>query len=229
MRLYRSNGIDDYLTDMTFSIREIAASLNHLTRNNQYNPFNYDRREYSCNCEESIRKLLSIVEELASRTKNPPAPSPIQVVYIPYPVPVNIKGIQENVSVGFRSIVLDDPNRVWLDSPKEVSAEDEDDDGKRPVSFKPISPKRPTSKPPQFEHGSKQERIQTTTPRSFKKHTVCEGAVLSCCGLENEERSECFASYKCLKNYDLKQACHPKAIEMVLNKFKKIYGPVDDY
>ncbi|OWR52001.1 hypothetical protein KGM_208859 [Danaus plexippus plexippus] len=231
VRLYRNNRLDDYLTDMTFSIRDIAASLNHLTRN-QYNPFNYDRREYSCNCDESIRKLLSIVEELASRAKNPPSPPPppsIQVVYIPYQVPENIKGVLEkNMSVGFR-IDVDDKNRIWPNNPREVSAEDEENDGSRPISFKPVSPKRPTSKPPPFDHGSKQEGIQTTTPVSIKKHTLCEGAILTCCGLKNEERSECFTSYKCLKNYDLEQACHPQVVAAVLDKFQKLYGPNNDY
>ncbi|XP_061377642.1 uncharacterized protein LOC116766659 [Danaus plexippus] len=232
MRLYRNIGLDDYLTDMTFSIRDIAASLNHLTRNNQYNPFNYDRREYSCNCDESIRKLLSIVEELASRAKNPPSPPPppsIQVVYIPYQVPDNIKGVLEkNMSVGFR-IDVDDKNRIWPNNPREASAEDEENDGSRPISFKTVSPKRPTSKPPPFDHGSKQEGIQTTTPVSIKKHTLCEGAILTCCGLKNEERSECFTSYKCLKNYDLEQACHPQVVAAVLDKFQKLYGPNSDY
>ncbi|XP_061377638.1 uncharacterized protein LOC116778673 [Danaus plexippus] len=231
MRLYRNNRLDDYLTDMTFSIRDIAASLNHLTRNNQYNPFNYDRREYSCNCDESIRKLLSIVEELASRAKNPPSPPPppsIQVVYIPYPVTENIKEKpKQNITIKPR-IDVDDPNMIWMNSPRKVVDEsEEEDDGSRPVLFKPIASKKSVVTSSPFEKRSYEEEIQRTTSKPLE-NDPCEGAILHCCGMQNDELKKCFANYNCSNTFNTRKACNPQNVNMVLEKISSMYGPVNE-
>ncbi|OWR43577.1 hypothetical protein KGM_200126 [Danaus plexippus plexippus] len=230
MRLYRNIGLDDYLTDMTFSIRDIAASLNHLTRN-QYNPFNYDRREYSCNCDESIRKLLSIVEELASRAKNPPSPPPpptIQVVYIPYQVPDNIKEKpKQNITIKPR-IDVDDPNMIWMNSPRKVVDEsEEEDDGSRPVLFKPIASKKSVVTSSPFEKRSYEEEIQRTTSKPLE-NDPCEGAILYCCGKQNDELKKCFANYNCSNTFNTRKACNPQNVNMVLEKISSMYGPVNE-
>ncbi|CAG9559733.1 unnamed protein product [Danaus chrysippus] len=212
---------------MTFSIREIAASLNYLTRNNQYNPFNYDRRDYSCNCEETIRKLLSIVEELATRTKNPPAPPPpsIQVVYIPYKVPENFKGKpNQNITIKPR-LIVDDPNMIWMNSPnKDVDETEEEDDGARPGSFKSFASKKYDFTSP-LEKRNYEDEATTSKPLEVS----CEGAILYCCGKQHDELEKCFANYNCTKTFNTRKACDPQNINKIVEKLSSMYGPIKEF
>lgn len=132
------------------------------------NPYYPERRDYDRN-QELIPQIWRLLDEISAYVRRPPPPPVLpQPIYVPYPVPYpvpqnctcNVKIVsQPNVTKRFPD--FEDINQNWgiADTNEEVDEED-DGDGSRPISFEPIKPKTPMTRPqPEVEHGSDQATV----------------------------------------------------------------------
>ncbi|XP_061377510.1 uncharacterized protein LOC116766658 isoform X1 [Danaus plexippus] len=119
---------------------------------------------------------------------------------------------------------------------------DEDDDGRRPLSFKPVAPKLPPSQtPPPFEHGSVQEGIEPPSANSpFQESelskplpdivassqpeapavmpSICDGAIIACCFQTNI--GNCFERQGCSEPA-FSDPCDPPVVLKVIENFQR--------
>lgn len=126
-------------------------------------PYYPERREYDRNQQDLLPKIVRLLEEISVYVKRPqPPPPPPQPIYIPYPVPYPViqyapcatnGGKLPNITTRFPN--FEDTNQNWG-----FTAEEEtplEGDGSRPLSFDPIKPPRPLTRPaPPVDHGSVQ-------------------------------------------------------------------------
>ncbi|XP_059049764.1 uncharacterized protein LOC131844813 [Achroia grisella] len=136
-------------------------------------------------------------------------------------------------------------NEIGTTTNEQVDDYDEND-GARPISFEPIQPNTPISRPaPPVEHGSSQGNADepiTTTPGSFQASTTinpiqnpttvnpiseapsaCDGAVLSCCH-QLQVTYDCFALQGCPDPTAYGNPCDSNVILRVINRFQSFYG-----
>ncbi|XP_068631253.1 uncharacterized protein [Battus philenor] len=130
---------------------------------------------------------------------------------------------------GFENENENVPNWVWDQGENTV---ENDDDGARPISFKPVNVNRPQgTQPPPVEHGSIQAGVTTTaaplltTKSPIREPNKCEAAILTCCRFTDDNRKKCFDKYGCVKTFETGLACTTKAIQAVILHFKEAYGP----
>ncbi|CAG9559734.1 unnamed protein product [Danaus chrysippus] len=225
-------------------------------RQHQYQSYDgYTNSEYNRNTgvsggglESFLRNPYDLWLDLLSNRRSPPIVLPIFI----QPVTCVCPGVNSNsppakekepVPPSTNGPPSDGDNQPDLTN-RFNPVSDEDDDGRRPLSFKPIQPKQPPSQtPPPFEHGSVQEGIEPpsanspfseselATPQSdlsassqpespVAMPSICDGAIISCCFQRNIEN--CFERQGCGES-DYSDPCHPPVVLKVIEKFQSYY------
>ncbi|XP_068631252.1 uncharacterized protein [Battus philenor] len=199
-------------------------------------PWSYDRDYLDL---QKLYQIEKLIEELREpiKSRQQVSNNPLQVVYIPIPIYLNMcSSDNKKISVtnvgsrgGFENENENVPNWVWDQGENTV---ENDDDGARPISFKPVNVNRPQgTQPPPVEHGSIQAGVTTTaaplltTKSPIREPNKCEAAILTCCRFTDDNRKKCFDKYGCVKTFETGLACTTKAIQAVILHFKEAYGP----
>ncbi|KAL0832916.1 hypothetical protein ABMA28_001060 [Loxostege sticticalis] len=152
----------------------------------------------------------------------------------------------DNPGVSNRWPEMEDERQNWgivmNGTDPEAPLEDEGD-GSRPISFEPIKPIRPMSRPPPpVEHGSSQGDVNTdgtttTTSRpaaqapaanfpagaGLSPPSACDGAILSCCH-QPQVTYDCFALQGCPDPSSYGNPCDSGVIFRVIERFQRFYG-----
>ncbi|XP_022130750.2 uncharacterized protein LOC111004171 [Pieris rapae] len=108
--------------------------------------------------------------------------------------------------------------RVW--------GSEDDQNGMRPMSQRPIRPSRPIPKQPPVQHGTIQAETSTEAP-TFSLDT-CKAAVLICCDSEGDQRRNCFMKFDCLKISYSKNACNKADLKKIKEDIIAAYAPNAD-
>lgn len=162
----------------------------------------------------------------------------------------NENGTYPDLSTRFPQ--MEDENQNWgvFVNGTEVT-DNQEEDFTRPISFVPVLPDRPTSRPPPaVEHGSSQagsggtnNQASTTTttttirpepnpPRPIQNRppsasldppSACDGAILSCCH-QPQVTYDCFAVAGCPDPTSYGNPCEVDVILRVINRFQMYYG-----
>lgn len=229
-------------------------------RDDQYGQYGY---------EDPILQIQRRLQDIAgiARTSNYNAPPPFPfgghfpilfpVIFIPYvncactpnQTPDNQTELPDvnstNPDIFTRFPQMD----VWTLNANETG--NEQDDFTRPISFQPIPPKKPISRPPpSVEHGSSQAGIdgpniqdsvmpptttfrpQSNPPRPMQNRppsvpleppSACDGAILSCCH-QPQVIYDCFALSGCPDPTSYGNPCEIDVILRVVNRFQAYYG-----
>lgn len=138
---------------------------------------------------------------------------------------------------------MEDERQNWglvtNDSDRTPNPQD-DGDGSRPISFEPIRPNRPMSRPaPPVEHGSVEGDANsvnngpttTTTPQPAQAPTnsglqppsECDSAILRCCHLP-QVTYDCFALQGCPDPSSYGYPCDNGVISRVIDRFLRFYA-----
>ncbi|CAH4038282.1 unnamed protein product [Pieris brassicae] len=98
----------------------------------------------------------------------------------------------------------------------------EDDlNGMRPISLRPVRPSRPMPKQPPVQHGTIQAETSTKAPII----TICKTAILICCDKEEDERRKCFLNFNCPKVASSDATCSKSILDRIKNEFIAAYAP----
>ncbi|XP_028173829.1 uncharacterized protein LOC114362571 [Ostrinia furnacalis] len=235
---------DDELTDNVESTKDYRGQTRHRRKRWQMNygydyppppnPYYPDRRDYDRN-QELIPQIWRLLDEISTYVRRPAyPPAPIYVPYpVPYPVPQNCTcNVQmaptPNVTKRFPD--MDDINQNWgiAETNEEEDVADEDgNDGTRPISFDPIKPKTPMLRPqPEVEHGSnqanvKQERVPMGNGGTSKTTNACNAAILLCCS--EKQQKACFTRQGCSMTFARGNACTPQSIAAAIDSYRNAY------
>lgn len=156
-----------------------------------------------------------------------------------------------NPDVFTRFPQMEDENQNWGLVANDTDNEEEGEDFTRPISFEPILPNRPISRPPpSVEHGSSQAgsdgannqatstpitttiRPQSNPPRPMQNRppsvpleppSACDGAILSCCH-QSQVTYDCFNLSGCPDPSSYGNPCEISVILRVINRFQMYYG-----
>ncbi|XP_049870212.1 uncharacterized protein LOC126369690 [Pectinophora gossypiella] len=208
------------------------------------------------------RRLQDIAGAVRNQNFNQPPPPPpppsfpilFPVIYIPQvgcgcspnpPRPQPPRKNDTGVDIANRFPEMEDERQNWglVVNKNETEADDGmEEDFTRPISFVPIQPIRPTSRPPPpVEHGSSQSgqgeqdgpTTTTTVPPPANAPanplpppdapTACDAAVLSCCH-QPQVTYDCFVTQGCPDPTSYGNPCESRTILSVINKFQRFYG-----
>ncbi|CAK1598979.1 unnamed protein product [Parnassius mnemosyne] len=195
--------------------------------------------------EEILFQVKKLTEEVSGSLKSfrqQPGYTPPQPIYIPYPIYLPalgskcFNGVNNNSNnvpdTNTRFSENIDKNQIWGIEQGENNVDNDDFDGTRPISLKPLDLNRPQGRPiPPVDHGSSQAGDVTTAAPTFTTKSpiqepgICEAAILSCCRFSDSKQKQCFTEYGCVKTYSTGVACSPKAIQAVIQNFKNAYAP----
>ncbi|XP_049870228.1 uncharacterized protein LOC126369703 [Pectinophora gossypiella] len=196
------------------------------------NPFYppYRRESYDRN-PDLLPEIYRLLDEISAyvRRPQPPPPQPIYIPYaVPYPIcncPAATPTAKPNITNRFPE--MDDSNQNW--GLVDEGTQEEEGDGSRPLSFTPITPKRPLKRPQvNLEHGTQHGREAAASPSiQARVPVMCDVFSLSCCGNGSPaQQRECLISNGCPETYDNGRGCSQERLLKIIDAYSKAYAPV---